>query len=327
MTEANRRPATGDLSNVPTTPARHPAQTRPTNGTAPDPLEIAARALEGATPATESWFTPGSTPVPRPARLRYTPYAQLPQHAYQPHPYAAPQPYHQQPRPIVYANPAMPPYAAAQAPTPRGSRAPQPDPVENRPGRKAVLMPLAAMAIASATIGAFAQANFAGDPSLQAQTKQVKAQADHYDAVPVIDLRTQDVIDAPGVIVPKEQKAAAPAGAAAPEAPFAARATVGGKHSNGNYDAPSEAETYGGAHTMSEEITPPSSGGDTSTDPAPAPEPEPEPAPQPEPEPAPEPEPQQPKRLTLGETVIAPTLDATTGIVKTLTGIEIDLTR
>lgn len=353
MTEANRRPATGDLSNVPPLPARHPATPmRPTNGTAPDPLEIAARALEGLSPATESWFTTSSTPQQE--RPRYTPYApgpqpgaapapqamrqpdasffqpprpapqrpmpshaQLPQHAYQPNAYTAQQPRIHPARPLMYANPAMPPYAAAQAPVRHSSFVDRgPEPEGRGRSKKAVLMPLAAMAIASAALGAFAQANLGSGTGFEAQTQQVKADANYYDATPAIEYTgSQDVVSAPDAIEPET----------ADGSPAVARATAGGKHSNGNYDAPSTAQTYGGAHASSGSISRPNGGDDTS-DPAPAPAPEPEPAPEPapEPDPAPEPEPEPvPSKPTLEKNVIKPVLDTTTSVVGGLTGIDV----
>ncbi|TQL66781.1 hypothetical protein FB381_0647 [Nocardioides albertanoniae] len=349
---------------------------RPVDGVAPDPLEIAARALEGIQPATESWFTnpnlhaaPGQAPAPR-----YTPYSpaprdgqipgvdglpqrtpgasrapqgsprpdasffqparpshrrpmpahdQLPQQAFQPNPYAAQQPRLHPARPMMYANPAMPAYAAAQAPTHKPSFIDQGPEAEGRGrGKKAILLPLAAMAIASAAIGAFAQANVGPETDVQAQTQQVKAHSNQIDASPVIEyVGDQEVVGAPGVIVPDGSVPSAEI------SPAVERATAGGKHSSGNYDAPSSAESYGGSHSSSGTVSAPSGdsgsgGGDQTSDPAPAPAPA--PAPEPEPEPEPQPEPKQP---TLGENVVAPTLDATTGVVGTLTGINLDLTR
>lgn len=349
---------------------------RRVEGVAPDPLEIAARALEGMQPSTESWFTspnvhaaPGQAPAPRytpyspkpqagqipgvnglplrtpgasaapqgaprpdasffqparPAHQRPMPqHAQLPRQAYQPNHYAAQQSYPHVSQPRMYANPAMPSYAAAQAPTRSASFIDQGPEAEGRArNKKAILMPLAAMAIASAAIGAFAQANLDSGTGFEGQTQQVKAHANHLDAGPAIEyLGGQEVVGAPGVIVPEKQAPVAHV------SPAVERATAGGKHSTGNYDAPSSAGSYGGAHSSSGSVAAPSGGGGTSADPAPAPAPEPQPEPAPAPEPAPEPEPQEPKRPTLGENVVAPTLDATTGVVGTLTGIELDLTR
>ncbi|MFJ9387222.1 hypothetical protein ACIRON_00270 [Nocardioides sp. NPDC101246] len=346
MTEANRRPATGDLSNVPHTPARHPATPMlPTNGTAPDPLEIAHRALEGMTPSDESWFTnPKTNPAAQRVQPRHTPYAppqpgtalvlrhpdaghsqrpqatyqrpaphtQPPQYAYQPSPYTAQQ-FHPA-GPVMFANPAMPSYAAAQVPTRNGVVEEHRIPKGRARNKKTVLLPLAAMAIASAGIGAFAQANV--DPDVE--TQQVEAHAGHYDAVPVVDIADQKVIDAPGVIAPEKTSPFSPA---APN-------TSGGKHSNGDYDAPSTAEAYGGAHSSSGTVSTPLEGDTLSDrDPAPAPEPAPEPTPEPTPQPEPEPEPTPvPTQPSLGKNVVAPVLDTVTGVIDGLTGIQIDLT-
>ena len=351
MTEANRRPATGDHSNVPPTPARHPATPMlPTNDTAPEPLEIARRALEGLSPADESWFTnPKTNPAVERVRPRHTPYtpppqpgtalvlrhsdagysqppratyqrpmpphAQLPQYAYQPSPYTAQQ-FHPA-GPVTFANPAMPSYAAAQVPTRNGMVEEQRIPKSRARNKKAVLLPLAAMAIASAGIGAFAQANVG--PGLE--TTQAKAHAGQYDAVPVVDIADQKVIDAPGVIAPEKTS---------PFSPAAAGTTSGGKHSNGDYDAPSTAEAYGGAHSSSGSASTPRSGDTLSDkDPAPAPEPAPQPAPEPAPQPEPEPEPEPtpvPAQPSLGKNVVAPVLDTVTGVIDGLTGIKLDLT-
>lgn len=337
MTEANRRPATGDPSNVPPTPARHPAPPMlPTNGTAPDPLEIAHRALEGMTPSDESWFTnPKTNPTSvarrrpdagpfRPTRLDYQrplpPHAQAPQYAYQPSPYTTQQLHPA--GPVIFANPAMPPYAAMQVPTRDGS-SPDPRPTpKSRRNRKTVLLPLAAMAIASAGIGAYAQANV----GTGTEAPQVTGHADTYVAVPVADETSeQKVIDAPGVIAPEK---------VSPFSPGVARATDVARHSNGNYDAPSTADTYGGTHSAERAASTPRTG-ETLADkgPAPKPAPTPDPAPQPEPapQPAPEPEPApvpapEPALSTLSDTVIDPLLDTVTGVVSTLTGLKIDLT-
>lgn len=340
MTEANRRPATGDHSNVPPTPARHQApQMRITNDTTADPVEIANRALQGLSPATESWFatskadttpeparprhTPSALPPPRPVyRLPSAPHTQPPRYAYQPSPYAAQQ--RHPAGPVMFANPAMPSYAAAQVPTRNSSTADQdPAPARRSRNKKAVLLPLAAMAIASAGVGAFAQSNLGTD--LEDQPQQVTAHAGQYDAVPVVDTGNQKVIDAPGVIAPETTS---------PFSPASARTTSGGKHSNGDYDAPSTAETYGGTHASSRTLSAPNREG-VSADPAPAPKPapapapapqpapEPTPAPEPAPEPAPAPGPAQP---TLTKNVVEPVLDTVTGVVDALTGIKIDLT-
>lgn len=346
MTEANRRPATGDHSNVPPTPARHPATPMlRTNDTAPEPLEIARRALEGLPPADESWFdNPKTNPAVERVRPRYTPYApqpqpgtalvprhpdagqsqpprptyqrpmphtQLPQYAYQPSPYTARQ-FHPA-GPVLFANPAMPSYAAAQVPTRNGVVEEHRIPKSRTRNKKAVLLPLAAMAIASAGIGAFTQANVGPD----GQTQQLNAHAGQYDAVSVVETAAQKVIDAPGVIAPEKTS---PFSLAAPAT------TSGGKHSNGDYDAPSTAEAYGGAHSSSGTISAPQDGDTLSDkDPAPAPEPAPEPTPQPDPEPEPEPTP-GPTDPSPGENVVAPVLDTVTGVIDGLTGIRLDLT-
>jgi len=178
-------------------------------------------------------------------------------------------------------------------------------------------MPLAAMAIASAGIGAFAQAN--AGPGLEAQ--QVKAHAGQYDAVPVVDTADQKVIDAPGVIAPETTS---------PFSPGAAGTTSGGKHSNGVYDAPSTAEAYGGAHASSGSVSAPLDGDPLADqEPAPAPEPAPVPAPEPTPEPGPTPEPEPtpgPTEPSQGKNVVAPVLDTVTGVIDGLTGIKLDLT-
>ncbi|MFE7228808.1 hypothetical protein ACFU7D_28730 [Nocardioides sp. NPDC057577] len=318
----------------------------PTNGTAPDPLEIAHRALEGMTPSDESWFTnPKTNPAAERVRPHHTPYApqpqpgtalvlrhadaghpqppratyqrpmphpQLPQYAYQPSPYTAQQ-FHPA-GPVMFANPAMPSYAAAQVPTRNSVVEEHRIPKVRARNKKAVLLPLAAMAIASAGIGAFAQANV--DPDVE--TQQVKAHAGHYDAVPVVDIADQKVIDAPGVIAPEKTSPFSPA----------APGTSGGKHSNGDYDAPSTAEAYGGAHSSSGTISTPLEGDTLSDrDPAPAPEPAPQPTPEPTPQPEPEPEPTPaPTQPSLGKDVVAPVLDTVTGVIDGLTGIQIDLT-
>ncbi|MFD7077252.1 hypothetical protein ACFV9G_23790 [Nocardioides sp. NPDC059952] len=318
----------------------------PTNGTAPDPLEIAHRALEGMTPSDESWFTnPKTNPAAERVRPRHTPYApqpqpgtalvlrhadaghpqppratyqrptprpQLPQYAYQPSPYTAQQ-FHPA-GPVMFANPAMPSYAAAQVPTRNSVVEEHRIPKVRARNKKAVLLPLAAMAIASAGIGAFAQANV--DPDVE--TQQVKAHAGQYDAVPVVDIADQKVIDAPGVIAPEKTSPFSPS----------APGTSGGKHSNGDYDAPSTAEAYGGAHSSSGTISTPLEGDTLSDrDPAPAPEPAPQPTPEPTPQPEPEPEPTPaPTQPSLGKDVVAPVLDTVTGVIDGLTGIQIDLT-
>ncbi|MEU6137699.1 hypothetical protein [Nocardioides sp. NPDC047086] len=325
---------------------------RTKNETTADPLEIANRALEGLSPATESWFnTPRTTaeqarprhtpytphpqpqpqpqpstalvprhpdagyrPPPRPVHQRpMPPHAQLPQYAYQPSPYTAHQPHPA--GPVTFANPAMPSYAAAQVPTRHGPILVGPAPKSHARNKKAVLLPLAAMAIASAGIGAFAQTNVAPD----VETQQVKAHAGQYDAVPVVDIAEQKVIDAPGVITPEK---------ASPFSPSAPGTTSGGKHSNGNYDAPPTAEAYGGAHSSSGTISAPVEGDTLShKEPAPAPEPAPEPTPEPEPAPEPAPAPTPgPTEPSLGKNVVAPVLDTVTSVVDGLTGIQLDLT-
>ena len=353
MTEANSRPATGDLSNVPPTPARHHApQMRSKNDATADPLEIANRALEGLSPATESWFdSPKTNAAPDRGRPRHIPYApppqpgtalvpvqpapvpvryqpprpnyqrplpphnRLPQYAYQPSPYTAQQ-YHPA-GPVTFANPAMPPYAAAQVPDRNAAVAEYRIPKNRARSKKAVLLPLAAMAIASAGLGAFAQSNV--DPDIE--TQQVKAHADQYDAIAVVDTE-QKVIDAPGVIAPEETTLfSRTAGRAAP-----------GKHSSGDYDAPSTAEAYGGAHAASGSVSTPQTATpleDKDPKPAPQPAPEPAPAPNPEPEPEPNPEPAPtpaPAPPSIGENVVAPVLDTVTGVIDGLTGIQLDLT-
>jgi hypothetical protein len=319
---------------------------RTNDGTTTDPLEIANRALEGLSPANESWFnSPRATPEQ--ARPRYTPYApqQQPGTALVPHPgagsYQAPRPAHQRPMPshaqlpqyayqpspytahqmhpagpVTFANPAMPSYAAAQVPTRNGSTVDHgPAPKSRARNKKAVLLPLAAMAIASAGIGAVAQSNVGPD----LETQQLKAHAGQYDAVPVVDIADQEIIDAPGVIAPERTS---------PFSPAAAGTTSGGKHSNGDYDAPSTAGAYGGAHSSSGTISAPREGDTLSDkDPAPAPDPAPEPAPEPTPDPQPEPEPTPaPTQPSLGENVVAPVLDTVTGVIGGLTGIQLDLT-
>ncbi|WP_328528598.1 hypothetical protein OG984_23530 [Nocardioides sp. NBC_00368] len=326
---------------------------RTENDTTADPLEIANRALEGLSPATESWIdSPRTNAAPERVRPRHTPYtpppqpgtalvpvqpapvpvryqpprpsyqrpmpphSRLPQYAYQPSPYTAQQ-FHPA-GPVTFANPAMPPYAAAQVPTRNAAVEEYRIPKNRARNKKAVLLPLAAMAIASAGIGAFAQSNVGN--GLEAETQQVKAHAGEYDAIAVVDTGEQKVIDAPGVIAPEETSL------------FSRNAGRGtpGKHSSGDYDAPSSADSYGGAHSASGSISTPRDGTvleDEQPKPAPQPAPEPAPEPNPEPEPAPEPAPTPaPAPPSIGENVVAPVLDTVTGVIDGLTGIQLDLT-
>ena len=256
---------------------------RRVEGIAPDPLEIAARALEGMRPSGESWFTspnlhaapgqapaprytpyspqpqsgkipgmdglpmrtPGASPAPqgaprpdasffqpaRPAHQRPVPqHAQMPQQAYRPNPYTAQQQLTHPARPMMYANPAMPSYAAARVPTSNASFIDQgPEPEGRGRSKKAILMPLAAMAIASAAIGAFAQANHDSGAGFESQTQQVTAHASQLDAAPAIEyVGDQDVVGAPDVIMPDKQAPVAHV------SPAVERATADGKHSTGS---------------------------------------------------------------------------------------------
>lgn len=313
---------------TPYTPAPEPSQIPGAQGLPqglPQRTTGPSHASQGA-PRPDARFFQPDRPAP-PAPPHPVPaHAQLPQHAYRPNPYTPQQPRIHPARPPMYANPAMPPYAAAQVPTRHGSlldhrRAPGARTVN----KKAVLMPLAAMAIASAAIGAFAQANHGtgAGTGFEAQTQQVKAHANQYDAIPATDrLGDQEVVEAPGVIAPQD---AAPAG---PASPAVERATAGGRHSNGNYDGPSLAWTYGGAHTLSGSIPAPSAEGSSDPDQDPSQDPGHDPAPSPEPSPEPQPTPEsEPERPTIGKNVIVPTLDTATSVVGTLTGIRLDLTR
>lgn len=368
---------------------------RPTRveGTAPDPLSVAARALEGAQPSRESWFTrPDTSHTPAQSRPRYTPYtpdprdtsrdaqaqgvdglpqrtpgasraprpeasffdpprptrlhpahqrpvaphAQFPQQAYRPNPYTVPhsmqQPHIHSARPTMYANPAMPPYAAAQVPTRNGSITEhRPEPAGRVRIKRAALMPLAAMAVASAAISTLAQADMDSGTGFEDQAHQFTAGSDQLEATASIAaierIGENEVVDAPEVIWPEEAVALQ-------------RPTARGRHSNGNYDAPSNASAYGGAHggahAVGETFSAPNSAQE-STDPTPAPTPEPAPASQPEPEPTPAPEPapepapgpehDEPKQPTLSKNVIGPALDTVASVVNGLTGIELGHTR